>query len=59
MKMLDHIDSRMWADHGHDFSDWVARAFSQALVPFQRLHAIQFDAPWQRDGRRPNRPGQA
>jgi hypothetical protein len=28
------------------------------LLPFQRLNAIQFDAPWQR-GHRPSRPGRA
>ena len=57
--MLDQIESRMWADHGHDFSDWAGRAFAKTLLPFQRLNAIQFDAPWQRGSRRPHRPGQA
>jgi hypothetical protein len=57
--MLDHLDSRMWADHGHEFSATVAGALSKALEAFQRLNAIQFEAPWQRKPRYPNRPGQA
>jgi hypothetical protein len=57
--MLDHAESRMWADHGHEFSTLVARALSKGLIAFQRLNAIQFDAPWQRNSRRPSRPGQA
>jgi hypothetical protein len=57
--MIDHIDSRMWADHGHDFSASIAGALSKAWLAFQRLNAIQFDAPWERKIRHPNRPGQA
>jgi hypothetical protein len=59
MKMLDHVDSRMWADHGHDFSAFVASALSKAFAAFQRLNAIQFDAPWQHEGRRPKSSGEA
>ena len=55
--MLDHHDSRMWADHGQDFSAWAADALAKALIPFQRLNAIQFDAPWRRGPRRANRAG--
>ena len=44
--MLDHSESRMWADHGQDFSASVARALTKAWTAFQRLHSIQFDAPW-------------
>ena len=44
--MLAHSESRMWADHGQDFSASVARALTKAWTAFQRLHSIQFDAPW-------------
>ena len=57
--MLDHVESRLWAEHGHQFSDQVARAFSKGWVAFQRLNAIQFDAPWQREKRKGGRPGHA
>jgi len=57
--MLDHHDTRMWADHGHDFAEWASRAASKALLPFQRLNAIQFDAPWLRGLHRSRHPGQA
>jgi hypothetical protein len=57
--MLDGIDNRMWADHGHDFSEFVARALSKGWVAFQRLNAIQFDAPWRRDARSARPHGRA
>ena len=58
--MIDGIDGRMWADHGHAFSESVARALSKAMTAFQRLNAIQFDAPWREPGRRTHhRHGQA
>jgi hypothetical protein len=57
--MLDHVESRLWAEHGHQFSDQVARAFSKGWIAFQRLNAIQFDAPWQRETRKGGRPGHA
>jgi hypothetical protein len=57
--MIDNSESRMWADHGHQFSDQVANAFSKAFLAFERLHAIQFDAPWQSQARRGRRTGRA
>jgi hypothetical protein len=55
--MIDGIDGRMWAEHGHAFSESVARALSQAMTAFQRLNAIQFDAPWRENTGRSGHPG--
>lgn len=58
--MIDGIDGRMWADHGHAFSESVAQALSKAMTAFQRLNAIQFDAPWRSTtGRSPHGTGRA
>jgi hypothetical protein len=45
--MRDLIEARAWADHGHSFSEAVAGLFAATRVAFERLNAIQFDAPWQ------------
>jgi hypothetical protein len=45
--MRDLIEARAWADHGHAFSESVAGLFAAAKTAFERLNAIQFDAPWQ------------
>jgi hypothetical protein len=58
--MRDEIDSRLWVDHGHAFSEDVDRLFSRigsAIgVALRRLNEMEFDAPWKRDARG---PGQA
>lgn len=55
--MIDGPDGRLWADHGHQFSETVAHAFAKGWVAFQRLNAIQFDAPWRGDLRPVRRDG--
>jgi hypothetical protein len=44
--MRDEIDGRLWAEHGHAFSEGVARLISEIRLSLERLHAFQFDAPW-------------
>jgi hypothetical protein len=48
--MRDEIDSRFWVEHGADFSaffaDRIDRLVNAAKVSFERLVAIEFDAPW-------------
>ncbi|MGA9581891.1 MAG: hypothetical protein WBR13_07995 [Allosphingosinicella sp.] len=55
--MRDEIDSRIWADHGHAFSEDLTRFFAAAGANigagFRRLNEIQFEAPWKRDPRGP------
>lgn len=47
--MRDAIEARDWAEHGHALSEALASLFTAAGHAFRRLHAIQFDAPWQRE----------
>lgn len=58
--MRDEIDSRIWAEHGHAFSNDLAKFFAAAGASvgtaLRRLNEIEFDAPWKRDLRG---PGQA
>ena len=44
--MRDHIDGRLWAEHGHLFSTQIAEFLEGLMCAFQRLTAIQFAAPW-------------
>ena len=46
--MRDEMDSRIWVEHHADFSDFLANVLDGLKVTFQRLHAIEFDAPWRR-----------
>ncbi|HYJ82150.1 MAG TPA: hypothetical protein VEW26_04810 [Allosphingosinicella sp.] len=58
--MRDEIDSRIWVEHGHAFSEDLERFFTRIFtaigVGLRRLNELEFDAPWQRDVRG---PGQA
>jgi hypothetical protein len=58
--MRDEIDSRLWVEHGHAFSETVANFFAAAGASIgtglRRLNEMDFDAPWERDIRG---PGQA
>jgi hypothetical protein len=58
--MRDEIDGRIWAEHGHAFSENVANLLSTLGttigVGLRRLNELEFDAPWKRDLRG---PGQA
>lgn len=44
--MRDHIEHRLWADHGHQFSAEVRALFRGAAHSLRRLHALRWDAPW-------------
>ena len=37
--MIDHIESRMWADHHAQFSDWVGAAAASVRNALARLPA--------------------
>ena len=58
--MRDEIDSRIWAEHGHAFSEdlasFLATVGTTIGTALKRLNEIEFDAPWERDVRG---PGQA
>jgi hypothetical protein len=45
-KMRDEIDMRLWEAHHADFSAFLADAIDKARLSFERLVAIEFDAPW-------------
>lgn len=50
--MRDEFDGRVWVAQHSDFSaslaEMIDTAISKALVAFERLVAIEFDAPWGR-----------
>ena len=58
--MRDEIDSRIWLEHGHAFSEDLANFFAgigtAVGTVLNRLNEIEFDAPWKRDVQG---PGQA
>jgi hypothetical protein len=55
--MRDEIDSRIWVEHGQDFSNDLAKALARAAANFaagfRRLNEIRFDAPWKPAARGP------
>jgi hypothetical protein len=51
--MRDEIDSRIWNEHGHAFSESLEALFATIGTALRRLNAIEFDAPWKRDSRGP------
>lgn len=44
--MRDQIDMRVWEAHHADFSVFLADVINKARTSFERLVAIEFDAPW-------------
>jgi hypothetical protein len=42
------FDSAAWAQGHHHLSDGIARLIQKAAYGFERLSAIQYDAPWKR-----------
>jgi hypothetical protein len=44
--MRDQLDSRLWAEHGHQLSTQLAELLRETMHGFSRLTAIQFAAPW-------------
>ena len=51
--MRDEMDSRLWVEHGHAFSESVTNFFAVVGTGLKRLNEIEFDAPWKRDARGP------
>ena len=47
--MRDYIDGRLWAEHGHIFSQQAAELIDSVMLVFCRLQRIEFDAPWRTD----------
>lgn len=46
--MRDALEARGWAENVHALPEALAGFLTAASQAFRRLHAIQFDAPWQR-----------
>ncbi|MES2058922.1 MAG: hypothetical protein V4564_23485 [Pseudomonadota bacterium] len=44
--MRDDFHSQAWADHHGDLTSAINKAFRGFMVGFERLNALQFDAPW-------------
>ena len=57
--MRDLIEARLWDEHGHRFSDDLHRLFASVKVSFERLAAIQFDAPWRQAHASADEPAEA
>jgi len=49
--MRDEMDARIWVEHHEGFSQSLDELFARARIVFDRIHAIQFAAPWRREGR--------
>lgn len=46
--MSNDYDSAVWAEfHGHVTAE-LTRLFEKIAVVFETLHAIEYDAPWER-----------
>ncbi len=46
--MRDEMDARMWAEHGHEWSQFVAGVIAGIGTTLRRLNQIEFDQPWRR-----------
>ena len=44
--MIDHQESRIWANHHEAFSRWVADAIATVAKSLRALRRIQYEAPW-------------
>lgn len=49
--MSNDFDSAAWAQSHSQLSDAIATFFEKAAYAFERLNAIEYDAPWQRASR--------
>ena len=57
--MRDEIDGRLWVAHGQQFGRDVSGFLHQLARSFERLNAIEWDAPWKRTDRRAGGAGLA
>jgi hypothetical protein len=49
--MSNDYDSAAWADHHHQVSNALADLLATVFHAFERLNAIEYDAPWERGDR--------
>ena len=47
--MHDDFESAAWAANHAHLSDAIHKLAADIMAGFERLNAIQFDAPWQRE----------
>jgi hypothetical protein len=47
--MSPDYEGAAWADHHRDLSAGLAYLFHEIAHAFERLNAIEYDAPWERD----------
>jgi hypothetical protein len=50
--MIDHAETRLWADNHHSYSNRAAPLLRALWVAFRALHARRFEAPWDEPQRR-------
>ncbi len=46
--MSNDYEGTVWADHHHAVSAGLTRLFKSLAHVFERLVAIEYDAPWER-----------
>lgn len=54
--MIDQRFDRDYQAGRAAFNDSIDHLFGAVMASFQALSEIQFDAPWQRQARKPGRP---
>jgi len=47
-KMHEDFNTRLWADHGPQFTAAMTDLLAKVRIVFERLVAIEFAAPWER-----------
>jgi hypothetical protein len=47
----DHMEARFWAEDGADSMTGIGKFLRELKIALDRLHAIEFDAPWRPRGR--------
>jgi hypothetical protein len=47
--MQSDFETAAWADSRKHFSAAIADMFDKVAYAFQRLQAIEYDAPWERE----------
>jgi hypothetical protein len=48
-KMRDEMDSRLWVEHGADFTALMAKVIDAIGISLKRLNEIEFEAPWRKN----------
>lgn len=50
--MANDFDSRVWSEEHEAVSHGLGALFEKLAYVFQRLRAIEYDAPWEREAER-------